>query len=552
MTDQMETLGTPEPKRDGYGRYLITPPDGGKAVAMTRATTVAKAIDDTEGLQKWMKRQVAFGMGQRPDLVAAAATTEHTDKKRLAGIAEDAMSAAGSSAAATVGTALHRATELADLGLEVPEMFAERVAEYRRCLDANGIKVDPKLVECVLVLWDQQIAGTADRIVTVGGRHYVFDLKTGESVYPHSFALQLAIYAAAEDVADMRVASQWEALRRQLANEVERLGLDIGGKADAWTYSEMVEKIEHHALDLLPPSTPWLRPMPEVDQDRAIICHLPAKGGPCTLHWIDISAGREALEHALWVRSWRRRRDLLVPFDVPEVTNDERTTADLVVEAFPGTTDDLGPRRQRLLATLPFVDDAFKAKWRAELPGVPGPKKADAWTLADLEAVERAFELPFSDDPLPVDPPKEPTTVADVVELRPRPALGGPVDAAALQMLRERARRQSNGVKAWIKVWQAECIEDGAADFKMGRGSRVTLWAYEVSRAAMYLARLVERAETPEAGLVRVRQMLGEAIGTVVEFDGVTVGAVLGSLSLDEATAIADLATDTDAAEVAS
>jgi hypothetical protein len=502
MTDQMETLGTPEPKRDRWGRYLVTPPDGAKPVAMTRATTVAGAVDDTTGLQKWMKRQVALGMAQRPDLVAAVATTDPDDKKKLSALAEDAMDAAGSSAAATVGTALHKATELADLGLDVPEMFAERVAEYRRCLEANGIEVDPELVECVLVLWQHQIAGTADRIVTVGGRRYVFDLKTGESVWPHGFAIQLAIYASADNVYDLR--------------------------------------------------TETLLPMPEVDQDRAIICHLPAKGGPCTLHWIDISAGREALAHALWVRDWRRRKDLLTEFAAPAVTNGERPTADIVAEAFPGTTDDLQARRERLLATLPFIDDAFKAKWRAELPGVPGPKKADGWTLADMDAVERVFELPFSDEPLPVDVSKEPTTVADVVELRPRPALGGPVDAAALQMLRERARRQSNGVKAWIKVWQAECIEDGAADFKMGRGSRVTLWAYEVSRAAMYLARLVERAETPEAGLARVRRMLGEVIGTVVEFDGVTVGAVLGSLSLDEATAIADLATDTDAAEVAS
>ena len=116
-----------EPRRDRFGRYLVTPPDGGKPVAMTRATTVAGAVDDTTGLQKWMKRQVAVGMAKRPDLVAAVATTDPDDKKKLGALAEDAMDAAGSSSAATVGTALHRATELADLGLEVPEMFAERV-----------------------------------------------------------------------------------------------------------------------------------------------------------------------------------------------------------------------------------------------------------------------------------------------------------------------------------------------------------------------------------------------------------------------------------------
>jgi hypothetical protein len=132
----------------------------------------------------------------------------------------------------------------------------------------------------VLVLWQHQIAGTTDRIVRIGNRRFVFDLKTGEAVYPHSFALQLAIYAMADHVYDFR--------------------------------------------------TETLRPMPEVDQDRAIICHLPAKGGPCTLHWLDISAGREALEHALWVRTWRKRRDLLTKFDVPEVPNAEPPALEVV------------------------------------------------------------------------------------------------------------------------------------------------------------------------------------------------------------------------------
>jgi hypothetical protein len=114
-------------------------------------------------------------------------------------------------------------------------------------------------------------------------------------------------------------------------------------------------------------------------------------------------------------------------------------------------------------------------------------------------------------------------------------------------MLRDRARRQSNGVKAWIKVWQAEAIEEGSADFKMGRGKHVTLWAFEVSRAAMYLARLAEKAETPEAGTETVRRLVGKVVGDLAEQPGVTLGGLLGSLSLDEATELADLACDSDA-----
>jgi len=295
--------------------------------------------------------------------------------------------------------------------------------------------------------------------------------------------------------------------------------------------------------------------MPEVDQERAIICHLPAKGGDATLKWLDISAGREALDHAVFAHRWRNRKDLLTPFDVPEVPNEERPKAELVAETVrairarrPGTAVEVADvhdrRRQRLLATLPFD---VKDKWQAHLPGVRGPKAAETWTPEQMDAIERVFELPFSDDPLPVDPPKAVEPVAPVVELRPRPALGGPVDAGALQMLRDRARRQSNGVKAWIKVWQAEAIEEGSADFKMGRGKHVTLWAFEVSRAAMYLARLAEKAETPEAGTEMVRRLVGKVVGNLAEQPGVTLGGLLGSLSLDEATELADLACDSDA-----
>jgi len=493
----------PEPRRDRWGRYLVTPPDGGKPVAMTRATTVAGAVDDTAGLQKWMKRQTALGMAMRPDLVAAVATCDPDDKQALGRLAEQAMDAAGSTAAATIGTALHRATELADLGLDVPEMFAERVAEYRATLEAHGVVIDRDLVECVLVLWEHAIAGTADRIVTIDDRRYVFDLKTGESIHPHGFAIQLAIYASAQNVYD--------------------------------------------------PQTEMLHPMPEVDQDRAIICHLPAKGGPCTLHWIDIAAGREALEHALWVRDWRRRKDLLEAFVVPAVTNEERPSADVLAEAFPGTTVDveetealLARRRATVLAALPEVVPAF---WKANLPGVRGPKAADEWSADDLDRIEKVYELPFDPPPLPVT--EQPEPIADVVELRRRPSdeLGPAVDAESLRELRERARRQSSGVKAWINLWNEEAVDEGHA-WKMGRGQHVSEWSYECSRAGLYLARIVEKAESPETGLDLVRRLLATIVGELAVADGVTIGGLVAALSTEEARRLADLATEMNAKQI--
>lgn len=484
----MNDLETVEPKRDRWGRYLITPADGGKAVAMTRATTVASAVDDTTGLQKWMKRQVALGMGLRPDLVAAAATTEATDKSALLRIAEDAMDAAGSSAAATVGTALHRATELADLGRDVPEMFAERIAEYRRALDAAGVEVCLDAVEQIHVLWEQQVAGMADRHVTVGGRRYIFDLKTGASIHPHGFAIQLAIYA--------------------------------------------------HADNLFVPGTEQLLDMPEIDQDRAIICHLPATGGPCTLHWIDIAAGWEAFEKALWVREWRKRRDLLTEL---------RPSAEVIADAFPGTVVDeaataalLTERQGRVLAALPPVDDAFKARWRAELAQVPAPKRHAQWSHDDLDAIERAFELPFTDAPVPAPP------VAEVVELVPAegPVVedhGGLVEPEVLRMLRERITKLPKGARIWLDLWWAQGIEAGHA-WRMGRGSHVSERSYCTSLAGYWLAVLTHHNAGEEEPDEDARRVLASVLGDVALMPAITVGGCLGALTLAEAAHAAALA----------
>jgi len=509
MTETMETVGE-GPKRDRFGRYLIVPEGGGKAVAMTRATTISGLLDSRHAIEKWQQRHVAVGLASRPDLLAQVQSTTIEDKQTLNSVCQKALDASGADAAASMGTALHRVVEKVNLDpdAEVPEAFAERIAEYRRVLAEHGVTICTDAVEQIHVLAELGIAGMADAHVMVGGRRYVFDLKTGSSAGDFGsggWSVQLAIYANSTSIFD--------------------------------------------------PHSEVHRPMPaDLDRERAIICHLPAKGGEATLKWLDITAGREALDHAVFAHRWRSRKDLLTPFAVPEVTNEERPTAELVAEAFPGTVVDeaataelLDRRRQRLLATLPFD---VKDKWQAELPGVRGPKKADEWTAEQMDAIERVFELPFTDEPLPVAEAPEPAPVAPVVELRQRPALGGPVDAGALQMLRDRARRQSAGVKAWIKVWQAEAVDEGSADFKMGRGKAVTLWAYEVSRAAMYLARIAEKAETPEAGTEAVRRLVGKVVGDLAEQPGVTVGGLLGSLSLDEATAMADLACDTDAAGI--
>ncbi len=270
------TEAAAEPKRDRYGRYVIIPATGGKAKSYTRATTVAETLDDRYNLELWKMRQVAVGLARRPDILAGVATADADDKKAINALCQDAMSAADSGAAANMGTALHKVIERINTDEQhrddVPEMFRHAAHAYCELLESHRVTVIAEACERIHVLDAHGIAGMADCHVTVDGRRYIADLKTGAGVDfgARGFAVQLAIYAMAETLYD--------------------------------------------------PGTETHTAMPEVDQDRALIIHLPAKGGDPALHWLDIGAGREALTHALWTRQWRKNKALLTPVAAVEAT----------------------------------------------------------------------------------------------------------------------------------------------------------------------------------------------------------------------------------------
>ena len=86
--------------RDRWGRPMIVPADGGKPVAYTRVSTLAKVLDDKTALTRWKQRQTAIGMSMRPDLVAKAGA-KRDDKRTVDEVVEEAMVAASSSAASS-------------------------------------------------------------------------------------------------------------------------------------------------------------------------------------------------------------------------------------------------------------------------------------------------------------------------------------------------------------------------------------------------------------------------------------------------------------------
>lgn len=217
--------------RDQWGRPKIIPLDAAgipdltaKPIPYVRVSTMAKTLDDTNNLTLWKQRNTALGLAARPDLVlsVAALMAKHKDvnadfaaKKKLNSIIEEAFEAAGGSAAASLGTALHELSEALDAGQDITPYAGEwmpRLEGYRIARsDLEVLDMETFVVNDVV-----QAAGSFDRLVRLKnveklneviagwgfapvqpGVVLVDDLKTGahDSGYPLGVATQIGTYA---------------------------------------------------------------------------------------------------------------------------------------------------------------------------------------------------------------------------------------------------------------------------------------------------------------------------------------------------------------------
>jgi hypothetical protein len=159
-------------------------------------------------------------------------------------------------------------TERLDLGEDLgtlPDPYKSDVAAYYRGMVEHGLQTHKAWVECRMVQDDLKLAGTCDRIVTHNGTNYIYDLKTGESIELAAlgYAVQLAIYAHSH-----------------------LYDIPTGGRTGI-----------------------------KVNQDVALIGHLPAGQATFTLHQVDIKAGWEAAQLAADIDRWRKRRNFYTPFN---------------------------------------------------------------------------------------------------------------------------------------------------------------------------------------------------------------------------------------------
>lgn len=288
-------------KPDRWKRYRLPDPETGKPAGWTRATTFAKSISDTYALSMWGLRTGGYGLVLRPDLLAALAAA-WPDREKCNQIMEEAKNAAGSKVGANLGTALHAFSEALDRGedVKIPPPYQPHMAAYTALMQKYGLE----LVEIEQVVLEEHfgIAGTFDRVVRftrdvtvdlVGGGTYTFrkgtlailDLKTGKDLEYGwlEITIQLAIYSRAKRI--------WDKV-----------------------------KLEY-------------RPMPEVDQDVALVVHLPATAPgetvKATMYAVDIASGWADADLCAQVRAARKKKNLATALTVVE----EAGVAGALIEA---------------------------------------------------------------------------------------------------------------------------------------------------------------------------------------------------------------------------
>lgn len=257
--------------------------------AWTRATTLASTLADRYALERWGQRNVVLGIAARPDLYALAASCTPEDKEQLGQIVDQAQEAAKARSGANLGTALHRLTERIDRGeiLDVPSEWKPDIDAYCQTLADASIAILPEWIERVFVNPEVEAAGTIDRMIYLDGRFMIADLKTGKDAVDYGMgdiAVQLAIYANSTHA--------W-------IGDAGKVPRDQWGR-----YNLPGPDVEPHVYELLP----------DIDLERALVIHLPVGKGECTLHEVDITAGKQAIDLALAVRVWRKRKDLSTPY----------------------------------------------------------------------------------------------------------------------------------------------------------------------------------------------------------------------------------------------
>jgi hypothetical protein len=277
--------GVPAPKKVTYNDYRhLYFMDG---VPCKSASKVAQIPTDTRNLELWGKRMVAAGMVIDPNLRENLAVD--IENKTLGdAVAEDAIKAARAHEKANRGTQMHKVLELVLLNQEerlLTEQQRRDAEVLRRTLDRYGLEPYDGMAEQFVAWPHHRVGGRFDCALRrrADDRVVMTDLKSGPNAiaYPHSTAIQLALYARAPWISD---------------------GIEIAG--DTTTI------------------TAWRKHPEQLDRRTGYVLLVPADAEIGTLHEVDIDYGWVGAQIALEAVMWRKAKGYMGRECVTEVSPD--------------------------------------------------------------------------------------------------------------------------------------------------------------------------------------------------------------------------------------
>lgn len=265
------------------GRKTKAHPEGVTAdgkIPYTRASTLGDYVADHTALEIWRRRSLTYGLAQREDLQARAAscppiisnlknpdTLSKAEKEQdrltnalLDEVAEEAERYANVDFKADWGTAIHRFTDPGPHG-DIPERMKADVASFEQTTAHWQFHA----TEVFTANDELQSAGSFDHIVTIRHRPdlgaLVVDKKTGLA-HPDGWAIQEYSYASGEGY-------------------------------DPWTNKRF-------PLEQLTGGIP-------INTEKALIVHIPLGLGTTRVYLIDLLEGQIGAQIAIQVRGFRQR-----------------------------------------------------------------------------------------------------------------------------------------------------------------------------------------------------------------------------------------------------